>query len=185
MAIAEQLNNLNNDLVVIHNEVSLQDTLIASIITALSNKTAGTANAGFVYTASQVRQIGSYAFYSCAELVGIDALINCVTIDEQAFHGCYNLKEVSLGTVMTTIGQQAFQSCTSLESISLPSSLTSIGTNAFYGCTALSVISYNGTVSGFENLMVEMGTSDPGEAYFTGVPAEYIVCEDGNISLWQ
>ncbi len=108
-----------------------------------------------------VTSIGSYAFWSCEALKGVQLPASVKTIWMHAFNGCKNLTKINTDAV-TAISGNVFSGCESLESITLaegleflfgstfrdckslktlhiPASVTLIE-DGFYGCTALTSI---------------------------------------------
>ncbi|MBP5345525.1 MAG: leucine-rich repeat domain-containing protein [Bacteroidales bacterium] len=92
---------------------------------------------GTIYT---VASIGNYAFYSCAELTGVEIPNSVTSIDSRAFWNCTRLTAVEIPNSVTSIGDFAFYGCTGLTSIEIPNSVTLIGNHAFRGCTGLTSI---------------------------------------------
>ena len=107
-------------------------------------------NVTHVELPASVAEIGSHAFYDCAELTGISVrgnnaqtgaldLSNVKSIGEWAFRGCGKITDVSLSDKLKEIATGAF-SGTSLTQISIPKSVTKIGGCAFNGCSKLTAI---------------------------------------------
>ena len=91
-------------------------------------------------TITNSKNISSYAFFNCKNIVNIALSNRTITIDKSAFYNCTELVNISMGNNVTGIGQEAFQNCKSLKSIMIPDSVTSIHTYAFYGCENLKTI---------------------------------------------
>ncbi|KAK1738532.1 leucine-rich repeat domain-containing protein [Skeletonema marinoi] len=91
-----------------------------------------------VETHDGIRRVGSYAFYRCLSLRGIN-LKSAAEICKYAFYFCGNLKYVEFGENLETIGERAFGRCRSLQHLNLPSIIT-IGRLAFWNCKALTDI---------------------------------------------
>jgi hypothetical protein len=66
--------------------------------------------------------------------------------------------------------------CSSLTSITIPNSVTSIGSSAFNGCSGLNSITYEGTQEQWN--VVSKGTN-----WKYKVPATYVQCTDGKVTL--
>ena len=88
-----------------------------------------------VETHDGIRRVGSYAFYRCLSLRGIN-LKSAAEICKYALYFCGNLKYVEFGENLETIGERAFGRCRSLQHLNLPSIIT-IGRLAFWKCKAL------------------------------------------------
>lgn len=76
----------------------------------------------FSYIPSTVTKIDSYAFAG-SNITYIDIPYGVKEIGSYCFHNCENLMSISIPSSVTTIGNYAFKDCTSLESITLPSSV--------------------------------------------------------------
>ena len=87
------------------------------------------------YSNSRISTVGTYAFYSCSTLTGVD-LPNCQKISANAFYSCTALKTINIPEC-SIIAQSAFYSCKVLTEISAPKCKT-IMNNAFQSCVALS-----------------------------------------------
>lgn len=70
---------------------------------------------------------------------------NVKTVGSYAFYGCKKLTTVTIGKNVTSIGKSAFYSCTSLKKITIPSKVSSIGAKAFAKCKKLSRITIKTT----------------------------------------
>lgn len=109
---------------------------------------------------SNITEIGTVAFYSCAELKSVDiaygvtkigngAFLRCQKLEEitipdsvteigtMAFYFCKNLKAVKLSNNLKNLKSQAFRQCESLTEISIPDGVTEIGSTMFANCTNL------------------------------------------------
>ena len=80
------------------------------------------------------------------------------------------------GLSVTEIGDVAFQDCTGLTSVTIGDSVTSIGFYAFANCRRLTSITFNGTKE-------EWNAIEKRSNWNHGVPAEKVVCSDGEVSL--
>ena len=77
---------------------------------------------------------------------------------------------------VTSIGESAFAYCEGLTSITIPNSVTSIEEDAFYYCTGLTSITYEGTQEQW-NAVTKVDYWD------SSVPATYVQCSDGQVTL--
>lgn len=134
----------------------------------------------FVSENSQLKTIGTQAFYDCTALGGTIAIPDSVqTIGGSAFNGCESLAGVTIGNGVETLGLSAFNGCTSLtnmilgdnlkeigqyafngcafESITIPASVTSIARGIFSDCLLLQTITYGGTVEQWKALETATG----------------------------
>ncbi|MBQ8439128.1 MAG: leucine-rich repeat domain-containing protein [Clostridia bacterium] len=99
------------------------------------------------YNGKAVTEIGTNAFYNCANLTEITVPDSVTSIGDWAFLRCEELTNVIFGNNITSIGFRAFQECKSLISISLPNSVTSIGSYAFEYCSNLTSITLGSNVT--------------------------------------
>lgn len=90
------------------------------------------------YANSLVNVVGSYAFYRCISLTGVD-LPNATKISDYAFQMCNLLRSANFPNV-TRVGQFAFNACASLSTVNLPAA-TALDTSAFATCTSLLTVS--------------------------------------------
>ena len=97
-----------------------------------------------VYSNDRVKNIGSYAFYSCRSLTSVN-FPACTTIGSYAFYYCSSLTSVNF-PACTTIGNDAFYYCRSLTSVNFPA-CTSIGSNTFYYCSSLTSAEFGSNIS--------------------------------------
>ena len=125
---------------------------------------------------SDITEIHKYAFYENKNITSVTIPNSVTSIGEYAFNYCSNLTSVTIGNSVTSIGNAAFSGCTSLTSITIPNSVTSIGEYAFYNCTNLTSITYNGTKSKWNSISKGLYWNDY-------VPATYVTCTDGTVSI--
>ena len=125
---------------------------------------------------SSVNSIGYGAFSRCSALTTINLPSNIIDIGDWLFNGCSSLVTISIPSKVTSIGELAFDSCTALTTVNIPNSVNAIGDDAFWGCTSLSSIIYEGTMAQWEEI-------DKGDNWKYEVPATYVQCSDGTVSL--
>ena len=89
---------------------------------------------------SNLKTIGTYAFYKCSLLSSISELDNVTTIGSHAFELCKQLKEVKItSNDITMIEAACFADCHSLSSIEIPDSVYLVDRLAFKN-TSLNVL---------------------------------------------
>ena len=66
-------------------------------------------------------------------------------IGSGAFYDCANLQSATLSNSVTSIADYGFENCGKLNNIVIPNSVTYIGAFAFYGCNSLTDVNYLGT----------------------------------------
>jgi hypothetical protein len=148
--------------------------------------------------------IGGVAFRYCNTMTGVALPDSLTTIDEDAFYKC-NMSTITIPSSVSNIGAGAFYQCksltnvtipdgvTSLENstfsgcsalttVSLPASITYIGQEAFYYCSSLENIIYRGTAEQWGAVELYVGTYARNNWNFQ-VPATYVQCSDGTVSL--
>ena len=86
------------------------------------------------------------------------------------------LVNVEIGDGVMYIGSYAFLNCSSLTSITIPESVASINGAAFYGCKKLTNVRYSGTQE-------QWNAITKGSNWNYNVPATYVQCFDGQVSL--
>ena len=121
-----------------------------------------------------VTSIGGYAFCNCSSLTSITIPDDVTSIGELAFYYCNNLTSIVIPDSVTSIGYRAFTGCESLTSVVIGNSVTSIGDYAFYNCSCLTSITFNGTKA-------QWNAIEKGGNWNYGVPAEEVVCSDGEV----
>lgn len=102
-----------------------------------------------VKVASGVTQIGSMAFYNCANLQSVSLPDTLQSIGSYAFKSCTALTALTLPSALQSIGNSAFENCEKLRSIRLPNGLRSIGDFAFYRCSSLQTVLVPSSVVSF------------------------------------
>lgn len=84
--------------------------------------------------------LGSYMFYYCSQLSGIDLPSTLTAIPSNCFYYCSNLRHIDIPSGVKILNGSAFR-YSGLSSINLPSALTSItGNYTFANCTSLKSI---------------------------------------------
>lgn len=86
--------------------------------------------------ATQLKEIGEYAFLGCENLKSIKFPYGLSRIGEGAFREC-GLIRVLLPESLRAIPRYAFAGCQSLESVKFPSNLEDIGSHSFIYCGSL------------------------------------------------
>ena len=95
------------------------------------------AREGTEFTLPQaVEVIDAYAFYN-SSLVSVIPSENLRIIGDYAFYNCANLQSVPAGQKLEQIGDRSFYSCESITSLNLPDSMQETGPYAFAWCSAL------------------------------------------------
>ncbi|MBQ7379211.1 MAG: leucine-rich repeat domain-containing protein [Clostridia bacterium] len=117
--------------------------------------------------------IGSQAFYG--SLGGCDMVIpeGFSRIESSAFYTC-GMVSAYVPDGVTEIGRHAFEDCKKLTSLSLPSSLKKIESQGFYKLEQLKTIEFRGTMSQWNQVILEEGAIWGGTV---------IVCTDGEIVI--
>ena len=123
-----------------------------------------------------VTNISNNAFYENKSIKSVIIPNTVKTIGESAFYYCTQITSITFGNNVETIGNNAFINCKSLTTITLPSTITSIGDSAFNNCILLSTINFSGTKE-------QWNAITKGNSWKTNVPANKIICSDGEITL--
>ena len=90
--------------------------------------------------------IGSYAFFQCNFLTGVEIPNSVTEIGEAAFQACTGLTGVTIGNSVIEIGSFAFAYCEGLTGVTIGNSVTEIGSYAFAGCTGLTDLTIGNSV---------------------------------------
>ena len=158
---------------------------------------------------NSVTSIGDYAFSQCSSLtsitipnsvtsIGSNALSHClgltsIVVEEgntiyDSRENCNAIIETNINTLIlgcqntiipnsvTSIGKNAFSNYLGLTSVTIPNSVTSIGNYVFFGCSGLNSITYEGTKAQWNGIA-------KGVDWKSGVPATYVQCTDGQVTL--
>ncbi|MCL1932109.1 MAG: leucine-rich repeat protein [Treponema sp.] len=96
---------------------------------------------------SQLKTIGTEAFYNCTSLTSVTIPAGVTSIGEKAFALCTSLASITIPAGVTSIGDTAFSNCTSLASVTIAEGVTTIGDNAFYNCTGLASVTIPSSVT--------------------------------------
>lgn len=92
-------------------------------------------------TASNLKKINGYAFFSCTELTTVKLGSSITSIGTNAFRGCSNLSTFNFGgnNKITALPERMFYADKALKTIDIPYSVTSIGAECFQGSGLTSV----------------------------------------------
>lgn len=122
-----------------------------------------------------VTELGSLAFYGCANARGVALPSTLTRIGDRAFKGCSTLSYLAFPAGLTTIGEAAFEDCISLDNIRLPAGLATIGHYAFYRCTSLSSITVPASVTSMGMVVF---------AYCDNLKSATILCPISTVPDW-
>ena len=86
-------------------------------------------------SASNLTNIGTYAFSGCTGLTSVNIPSTVTGVGTAAFKGCSSIESVYFYT--TKLPNECFRNCTALETVVLNSEIESIGNYAFGGCSSL------------------------------------------------
>lgn len=88
-----------------------------------------------------VKNIGSYAFYGCSDLISIYMHDSITNIGANAFDGCSSLTSITISDNVKSIGEDAFSNCSSLNAVIWNAKncadFSSIEKSPFYGNRSL------------------------------------------------
>ena len=121
-----------------------------------------------------VTSIGEEAFQNCG-LASVVIPDSVTSIGNKAFQNC-GLASVVIGDGVTNISDFAFYYCFNLTSVVIPDSVNIISGYAFSGCQLLTDIIFNGTTAQWDTIEKNYCWNDD-------VPATYVQCSDGQVSL--
>ena len=154
---------------------SLTSIVIPDSVTSIGGYAfSGCSSLTSIVIPDSVTSIGGYAFCNCSSLTSITIPDDVTSIGELAFYYCNNLTSIVIPDSVTSIGYRAFTGCESLTSVVIGNSVTSIGDYAFYNCSCLTSITFNGTKA-------QWNAIEKGGNWNYGVPAEEVVCSDGEV----
>lgn len=95
---------------------------------------------------NNIKEIGMFAFESCAEITGVSIPDGVEEIEFYAFSDCENLETVNLGRKLKRISWYAFEGCAGLKEIVVYRMVDYIGQFAFYRCDALEKVYFCGDI---------------------------------------
>ncbi len=101
---------------------------------------------------SSLTNIGALAFSNCSKLTNIVIPDSVISIEKSAFEFCGGMKSLGLGEGLLSIGDFGFVGCASLSSVNIPASLKSIGGSAFRECLSLAAIAADELSDSFSSL---------------------------------
>ena len=87
--------------------------------------------------ASQLGQIGDFAFAECEDLTHFEIPDGVKGIGEGAFRGCVSLRSIRLPAGIWEVSRETFAYCRNLQTIVLPRALRNIKPLAFLDCRSL------------------------------------------------
>ncbi len=123
-----------------------------------------------------VLYIGKYLIRSEDILGAYTVKDGTLCVVDCAFEDCNRLSSIEILDGVTAIGKSALYNCSSLKSVIIPKSVTEIGDNAFSLCDGLTSITFTGTVA-------EWNQIKKGKGWNEYVPAETVVCTDGEVEI--
>lgn len=109
---------------------------------------AGSNNIVRLTIGKNLRGLGNYAFYSCANLEYAEFGNGLEEVGKYAFANCTNMTEIGIDftSILTYISDYTFYNCRSLRSFAVPSGVKEIYDHAFEGCTDLGRTSLSGVL---------------------------------------
>ena len=131
---------------------------------------------GIIKFASNLTNIGEFAFYIRSSLTSITIPDSVTSIGHSTFYGCLVLTSINIPDGVQIIDYNTFVYCSSLSSITIPNSVTSIGNSAFAHCTSLTSVSYTGTIAQFKAISKD-------RYWHNNVPATVVHCTDGDTPI--
>ena len=138
---------------------------------------------------SNVKNIGTEAFYECSSLTALN-LNNSGDIGDKAFYLCEKIQSLVIGNDGDigdnafescsglqslevrnngTIGKNAFSSCTSLNSLTVGNGVKSIGTGALRDCKSLRNVTIDD-----RDYVLNLEYNDSGKGLFSDCPLDYV-----------
>lgn len=126
----------------------------------------------------EVKEIGEYAFYNCADVKKVVISSAVERIDKGAFANCAALEEVTLPSTLKYLGDYAFEDCSSLTKVELPDGLEKVGVESFSKTSiekltvpgSMKVIGTNvfGDMMNLHEIHIEEGVEEIEERAFQG-----------------
>ena len=109
---------------------------------------AGNGNIVRLTIGENLKGLGNYAFYSCANLEYAKFGNGLEEVGKYAFANCTNMTEIGIDFTsnLTYISDYTFYNCRSLRSFAVPSLVSEIYDHAFEGCTDLGRTSLSGVL---------------------------------------
>jgi hypothetical protein len=154
-----------------------QNTIIPNSVTSIGNTAFYCCSSlTSVTIPDSITTIGYSAFAYCSGLTSITIPNSVTSIGNTAFAYCSGLTSITIPNSVTSIEGYAFSGCSSVTSITIPNSVTSIGEDAFYDCSDLNSITYEGTQE-------QWNAVSKGSDWNYNVPATYVQCTDGKVTL--
>ena len=83
--------------------------------------------------ASDLQEIGKYAFGNCYNLKSVEIPGNVVRIGAGAFYECFGLQSIVVGEGTRYLDSYCFYQCSEVQTISLPSTIIGVGRDALTG----------------------------------------------------
>ena len=123
-----------------------------------------------------VTTVGYRAFTNKLTITSIVLPDTVTGLGENAFMGCWYLVSINIPNGVEMLSHQLLSDCISLPSIKIPSSVTKIRQRVFNQCRSLKSISFEGTVE-------QWNAIDFGADWNLNVPATYVQCTDGQVTL--
>lgn len=136
------------------------------------------ANLRSVTIPASVTSIGINAFSGCTSLSSVTFAggSKLTSVGNNAFYNCDSLTSIVIPDGVTTIKAEAFADCANLMSVTISASVTTIGKNVFMQSRNLNTITFRGTVAQWNAITF-------GDNWNRYVPATYVQCSDGSVSL--
>lgn len=97
-----------------------------------------------------IKEIGSYAFGYCVNLVEVNIPEGVIGINAGTFYCCKKMVSLQLPSTIKNIGNEAFIDCVSLEKINIPGECENIGNDAFSWCLALKTLTIEDGITPLE-----------------------------------
>lgn len=97
-----------------------------------------------------IKEIGSYAFGYCVNLVEVNIPEGVIGINAGTFYCCKKIVSLQLPSTIKNIGNEAFIDCVSLERINIPGECKHIGNDAFSWCLALKTLTIEDGITPLE-----------------------------------
>ena len=117
-------------------------------------------------------------FNDCESLETIVIPEGAESIEPYAFSGCKSLKSISIPDKVTKIGDHAFSLCKDIEHIAIGKGVKEIGDGAFYECYTPHDVYYNGSLSDWCRITMDV-RSYPEDTNPLGEAINFYVKNDG------